>query len=37
MTINNQIEDEKLQYNISKEAAKILAVSSKKLTSMKTF
>ena len=37
MTINNQIEDEKLQYNISKEAAKILAVSSKKLTSINTF
>ena len=37
MTIDNQIEDEKWQYNISKEVANILAVSSKKLTSMNTF
>ena len=37
MTIDNQIEDEKLQYNISKEVAKILAVLSKKSTSINTF
>ena len=31
MTINDQIKDEKLQYNISREAAKISALSSGKL------
>ena len=31
MTINDQIKDEKLQYNINKEAAKISALSSGKL------
>ena len=31
MTINNQIKDEKLQYNINREAAKISASSSGKL------
>ena len=31
MIINNQIKDEKLQYNINKEAAKISALSSGKL------
>ena len=31
MTINNQIKDEKLQYNIKREAAKISALSSGKL------
>ena len=31
MTINNQIKDEKLQYNINREAAKISALSSGKL------
>ena len=30
MTINDQIRDEKLQYNISREAAKISALSSDK-------
>ena len=30
MTINNQIKDEKLQYNINREAAKISALSSVK-------
>ena len=29
MTINDQIRDEKLQYDINKEAAKISALSSK--------
>ena len=29
MTINGQIGDEKLQYNINREAAKISALSSK--------
>ena len=28
MTTDNQIRDEKLQYNINREAAKILALSS---------
>ena len=28
MTINDQIKDEKLQYNINREAAKISALSS---------
>ena len=31
MTINDQIKDEKLQYDINKEAAKISALSSGKL------
>ena len=31
MTINDQIKDEKLQYNISRETAKISALSSDKL------
>ena len=31
MTINNQIKDEKLQYKINREAAKIFALSSGKL------
>ena len=31
MTINDQMKDEKLQYNINKEAAKISALSSGKL------
>ena len=31
MTINDQIRDEKLQYNIKREAAKISALSSEKL------
>ena len=31
MTINNQIRDEKLRYNINIEAAKILALSSGKI------
>ena len=31
MTINDQIKDEKLQYNINREAAKISALSSSKL------
>ena len=31
MTINDQTKDEKLQYNINKEAAKISALSSGKL------
>ena len=31
MTIKNQIKDEKLQYDINKEAAKISALSSAKL------
>ena len=31
MTINDQIKDEKLQYNINREAAKISALSSRKL------
>ena len=31
MTIDNQIRDEKLQYDISREAAKISALSSKKI------
>ena len=30
MTINDQIKDEKLQYNINREAAKISALSSGK-------
>ena len=32
MTIENQIKDEKLQYDINREAAKISALSSGKLT-----
>ena len=31
MTINDQIRDEKLQYNINREAAKISALSSDKI------
>ena len=31
MTINNQIRDEKLQYDINREAAKILTLSSRKI------
>ena len=31
MTINDQIRDEKLQYDINREAAKILALSSGKI------
>ena len=31
MTINDQIKDEKLRYDIDREAAKILALSSGKL------
>ena len=31
MTINDQIKDEKLQYDINKEAAKISALSSGKI------
>ena len=31
MTINNQIKDEKLQYDVNREAAKISALSSGKL------
>ena len=31
MTIDDQIRDEKLQYDINREAAKILAVSSNKI------
>ena len=31
MTINDQIKDEKLQYDINREAAKISALSSGKL------
>ena len=31
MTINDQIKDEKLQYDINREAAKILALSSGKI------
>ena len=31
MTINNQIKDEKLQYDINREVAKISALSSGKL------
>ena len=31
MTINDQIKDEKLQYNINREAAKISPLSSGKL------
>ena len=31
MTINNQIRNEKLQYDINREAAKISAISSNKI------
>ena len=31
MTINNQTKDEKLQYNINREAVKMTALSSSKL------
>ena len=36
-TINNQIKDEKLQYNINREAAKISALSSGKLHKYEDF
>ena len=32
MTINNQIRNEKLQYDINREAAKISAISSNKIS-----
>ena len=32
MTIDDQIKDEKLQYDINREAAKILALSSGKIS-----
>ena len=35
MTINDQIKDEKLQYNINREAAKLSALSSGKLDKYK--
>ena len=34
MTIDDQIEDEKLQYNVNREAAKISALSSGKIGSI---
>ena len=34
MTINNQIKDEKLQYDINREAAKISALPSGKFANM---
>ena len=34
MTIDNQMKDEKIQYDINREAAKILALSSGKIISM---
>ena len=34
MTINDQIRDEKLQYDINREAAKISALSSAKFINM---
>ena len=34
MTINDQIKDEKLQYDINREAAKISALSSGKFVNM---
>ena len=37
MTSDYKIRDEKLQYDISKEAAKISALSSRKLTNMNIF
>ena len=37
MVIDDQIKDEKLQYNINREAAKILASLSGKLINMNTF
>ena len=36
MTIKDQIKDEKLQYDINREAAKISALSSGKLTNTNT-
>ena len=36
MTIEDQIKDEKLQYDINREAAEISALSSGKLISMNT-
>ena len=36
MTIEDQIKDEKLQYDINREAAKISALSSGKLINMNT-
>ena len=35
MTINDQIRDEKLQYDINREAAKILVLSSKEFNKYK--
>ena len=37
MTINNQIRDEKLQYDINREAAKISALSSGKIDKYEYF
>ena len=37
MAIENQIRDEKLQYDINREAAKISALSSNKLISMSVY
>ena len=37
MTIDHQIRDEELQYDINREAAKISALSSVKLISMSIF
>ena len=34
MTINDKIKDEKIQYNINREAAKISALSSDKIYNM---
>ena len=34
MTINDKIKDEKIQYNINREAAKISALSSGKIYNM---
>ena len=34
MTVNDQIRDEKLQYDINREAAKISALSSGKIQNM---
>ena len=36
MTIEDQIRDEKLQYDINREAAKILALSSGKIDNCKS-
>ena len=37
MTIDNQIRDEKLQYDINREAAKLSAVSSNKIDKYEYF